>query len=252
MSKSSSKLVVAATVPVAVALPQIEQQWQRAKRYVESATLFQRASLAAQIMAGVELTALHKAWGVGRGGNRRSKPHSVALIPSWAEAVKTQLGISDQTAGRWMEMAAAAKKRLSKGDLDLGALLEKHPGALTPAEQELLKQAVHRISDGRTQLEFLLECGGVKPGQGIAVMRDGPQRSTTATTTDAPPPDSLRPEARIYAEFVEAVERAERVLLDDARWLEITPELGARVEPLLKRLLTQYHEKILRAKHEVA
>lgn len=162
---------------LAVAAP---DPWAKARRFVEAATLFQRASLAAQIMAGLELLALHKIWGVQRGGDRRSKPHDVALIQPWSVAVKKQLGISDQTAGRWMEMARAARPRLSKGDLDLGALLEKHPGALTPAEQELLKKAVHKISDGRTQMEFLLECGVTKAAQGSG---SGKQKATTTETT---------------------------------------------------------------------
>ena len=155
--------------------------WAKARRLVEAATLFQRASLAAQILAGLELLTLHKTWGVKRGGDRKSgskphdvaliggegaKPHGVALIPKWSDAVKKHLGISDQTAARWMEMAKAAKPRLSKSDLDLGSILEKNPGALTPAEQELLKKAVHKISDGRTQMEFLLECGVTKASQG--------------------------------------------------------------------------------------
>ena len=136
--------------------------WAKARLFVEHATLFQRASLAAQIMAGFELLALHKSLGMRQGKRSdRNFPHSAG---SWEKAVKTELGISADTASRWMGMAKEAKPRLSKGDLDLGAILEKHPGALTPAEQELLKKAVHKISDGRTQMEFLIDCGAI-PGE---------------------------------------------------------------------------------------
>ena len=106
-------------------------------------------------MAGLGLLELHK--GYQRGGDRKSNTHDASLI--WPEVVKRELGISHDTARRWMDMARAARPRLTKGDIDLGRILEKHPGALTPAEQELLKTAVHKISDGKTQMEFLLECG---------------------------------------------------------------------------------------------
>jgi hypothetical protein len=140
-------------------------QWARARSYVEAATLFQRASLAAQIMAGMELLELHKGYA---GAGRRKFSHDVKI--SWEDAVKQELGISYQTAYRWMGMAKAARPRLTKGDIDLGRLLEKHPAALTPAERELLKKAVHKISDGQTQMEFLLSCG---------VSKDNPLPSDT-------------------------------------------------------------------------
>jgi hypothetical protein len=141
-------------------------QWAAVRRYVEGARLFQRASLAAQIMAGMGLLDLRKDYGEKRGGDRKSfaaknqKPHGAVFdFSDWPAVVKRELGISDDTARRWMEMATEARKRLNKGDMELGRILEKHPGALTPAEQELLKTAVHKISDGKTQMEFLLECG---------------------------------------------------------------------------------------------
>lgn len=153
-----------AVIEIDPAVPVLDP-WAKAKRYVESATLFQRASLAAQIMAGVELAELRKTFPETRGRPAKgNKPHDAVI--SWAEAVDQKLGVSPDTAARWVEMAHAAKKRLSSGDLTLGAILEKHPGTLTSAEQELLKTAVHKISDGRTQLEFLLECGVTKAPQG--------------------------------------------------------------------------------------
>lgn len=155
--------------------------WSKALRYVQAAQLFQRASLAAQIMAGMELVALHKQWNVKRGGDRRSNPHDAGL--NWEDSVKQELGISADTASRWMEMAKAARKRLEKSELDLGDILEKSPSALTPAEQELLKSTVHKISDGQTQLEFLLECGVTKVPQGGGARggNTGGRRSTTFT-----------------------------------------------------------------------
>ena len=165
-SRHDNVIEIAAS-PAAVSTP-AQDPWAKARRFYESASLFQRASLAAQIMCGFELIALHKAYDV-KAGRKDKNQLPQAVVIKWPEAVKEYLGCSDQTAYRFMDMARTAKPRLAKGDLDLGALLEKHPGALTPAEQELLKKAVHKISDGRTQMEFLLECGSVKAPQGSAV-----------------------------------------------------------------------------------
>lgn len=176
---SSAEIVPAeSALPVA---PTPDDPWAKARRYISTSQLFLRASLAAQIMAGMELVALHKAWGVKRGGNRRSNPHDEGLV--WEDAVKKELGISDATAARWMEMAKAARARLAKSDLQLGEILEKSPSALTPAEQELLKTTVHKISDGQTQMEFLLECGVTKAAQGSGARGGdtGGRRSKTFT-----------------------------------------------------------------------
>lgn len=176
MPETSTLEIVDAPSAVAVATPTkgaialaatVEDKWERAKRFVTAATLFQRASLAAQIMAGLMLIDLYKAYGIKK-GKRTDLPHNAGSSESWPDAVRKRLGISDDTAYRWMDMARAAKPRLTKGDIDLGAILEKNPGALTQAEQELLQKAVHKISDGKTQLEFMLECGAVKAPQGSA------------------------------------------------------------------------------------
>lgn len=196
MPKQSLTLVQPATVidvePAAALDP-----WAKARRYVEAATLFQRASLASQILAGVELTALRKTFPETRGGNQKQKPHGAAFAPlTWADAVKKHLGISPDTASRWMEMGKAAKKRLSNGDLDLGAILEKNPGSLTPAEQELLKKAVHKISDGRTQLEFMLECGVTKAPQGSAAKGGDTRAAAAANAAEPAEPNPDLPEAQ--------------------------------------------------------
>lgn len=210
MPKAVSTLVKSTPAPAFIdldpAATPAPDPWAKARRFVEAAQLFQRASLAAQIMAGFELTALHKEWGVQRGGDRRSKPHDAALLPTWAEAVKEHLGISPDTAARWMEMARVAKPRLSKGDLDLGRILEKNPGALTPAEQELLKKAVHQISDGRTQMEFMLECCG--------------ERKPSAPKPASPKPDSAPGKPRpVTTEDLAALDA------DVVWWAEQLPEL---------------------------
>lgn len=227
MSKKSSNTSLAApqTIDIEPAAGAVQiDPWAKARRLVEAATLFQRASLAAQILAGMELLTLHKRWGVKPGRPAKlphdavispgSKPHDVALIPGkWADAVKQQLGISCDTASRWMEMAKAAKPRLAKADLDLGAILEKNPGALTPAEQELLKKAVHKISDGRTQMEFLLECGAVKAPQGSGA-KGGNTRATLTSGDDTADQGEGEPTAAEPAAWDPRAEKLNALLME--------------------------------------
>jgi hypothetical protein len=152
---------------------------------------------------------------------------------------------SERTARHYMALAAAFCR---KSKLLLPELV---------ASQQLSLDLTAKGSDAKafkSKLEkFVGERGLTTLMELHGVIKRGGNRTTPADgDDDATPPDSLRPEARIYSEFVEAVESAERVLLDDARWLEMTPDLAERVEPLLKRLLVRYHERILRAKHEAA
>lgn len=168
-------------IDIAPAANPLAARWAKAKRFIEAATLFQRASLAGQIMAGLELGELHKIYeSQGRRSDLTSS-HNVTKL-SWEEALEKEVGISRMTAWRWMEMGRAARPRLAKSDLELGAILEKNPGSLTAAEQELLKKAVHKISDGKTQLEFMLEAGVTKAAQGSAAKGGKLTAGTPAAT----------------------------------------------------------------------
>lgn len=158
------------------------------------------------------------------------------------------IGVSQRSITNYMGLAAAFCR---KSKLLLPEIVASQQLSLTleakGSDAQAFKAKLQKFVGERGLTELMALNGVIKQG--------GNQRPADAAkpaAQDQPPPDSLRPEAQIYNDFVEAVERAERVLLDDARWLEITPELGERVEPLLKRLLTQYHEKVLRAKHEAA
>lgn len=198
-----------AVIDIEGASPAPLDAWNKVRRYAEHAALFQRASLACQIMAGFELIALRdsskaKAGRRPAGNVSGSRTHSGEGFQAEVEKLG---GISRSTAYEWMEMAKAAKPRLARGDFDLAAVLEKSPASLTPAEQELLKKAVHKISDGRTQLHFMLECGVTKAPQGSAA-KGGNTRAagdgaaaeggegTDAATAETAPVDGWEPRAK--------------------------------------------------------
>lgn len=161
--------------------PEVINQWNTCRRFIESACMFQKASLAAQVMAGLELIQLKKHYNISHGGDRKSNPHCVGLI--WETALKEHLYISKSTAQRWIEMAQAAKPRLKKINFDLGNIISKNPYDLSSTEQEMLTGAVIKITDGYTQSEFMREMGLVKLPQGSGA-RGGNTRSIATNTPD--------------------------------------------------------------------
>ena len=186
------------TIDIEPAAPAVDG-WQKVRRYAEHAALFQRASLACQIMAGFELIALRDATkrqgkrsDTSSGSRKKLAANTSGSRNNSGEGFLAEVqklgGISQSTAYEWMEMAKVAKPRLAKGDLDLAVILEKNPGALSPAEQELLKKAVHKISDGRKQMEFLLECGAIKAPQGSAAKGGNTTRALPAAEGEATAP----------------------------------------------------------------
>jgi hypothetical protein len=150
----------------APALPierQLEAHWSQAEHWLKAIKLMEVGRLAAQVMAGFELIQLHAHYSVKRGGDRRSNPHGVGLV--WETVVRERLDISDQTAWRWMEMAKAARPRLKKLGAGFGEIVElmlTNPAAVTASQQETVKGAVAKLTDGYTQMEFMEELGLIK------------------------------------------------------------------------------------------
>lgn len=160
----------------------------RLKLYASSSDWFARASLAMQVMCGITLREIKRQspYTQGRRALPGKKPHDAGFsengpemgvsvasdpfagFPTWETFLKGTAGISADTAGRWMAMAEAALPRLRKldgwGDM-IQSLLDRPISNLAPDEVAMLSKAVAKITDGRTQLDFLAELGIVKrPG----------------------------------------------------------------------------------------
>ena len=190
----SSLTVAPQTIDIA---PHPSEAWTKARRYVELTSLHLAASCAAQVMTGFELLTLHKFYGVRQGKRHDLGANFFHDERSWAAAVKAELGVSETTAWRWMEMAKVARKRLEKDGTDLAALLAQPPSALTEGEREALKRAVHKITDGQTQSELMLEWGITKKPQGSGAT--GGARQSSADDADgepAAPDDGWHPIAK--------------------------------------------------------
>lgn len=88
------------------------------------------------------------------------------------------------------------------------------------------------------------------------IIKKGGKREKSASDSDSsdttPPPASLSPEATAYQQMVDAVKDASNVLLNDVRWSLLTPEVAAKVEPLVKKLSADFHNRLLQCRHEAA
>ncbi len=140
------------------------------RAWIDHAGRFERAKTACQVMAGFELLELKRRMGFIQGGCRGQKPND-SVFASWQEFCRERIGISDDTARGWMRMAEALKPRLRKlpglGHL-IREIIDVPLSQLGPEKCQLLADAVHKLADGKTQLDFMEELGLVKRAQGSA------------------------------------------------------------------------------------
>ncbi len=127
-------------------------------------------------MAGFALAELHEKHGIKRGGDR-AKPNDSGLL--WSDLVKQKCGISDDTARNWMGMAKEAAKRLKKLNLDgqvtFRELMELPVDQWTDEQMTIVTSAIAKLTDGKTQLDFMRELGLAKKpiGHGLKNSKRG-------------------------------------------------------------------------------
>lgn len=160
---------------------QITVDWSRAKGLLADLKSHVRRSLAAQVLIGKELACLKKKLGFTRGGDRYGSngpnPQCVGLVGkpgTWEELCKSELGISDQTATRWIRCFESAteraKARRNKARRENNAdelitwelacrLLTIPADELDGKELEQLAECVGRIVDHDSQADLLDELG---------------------------------------------------------------------------------------------
>ena len=169
------------TTTTPLAFPAANNTWDAVRYWASGAERFSQATLACQVMAGFALKELHQANKISQ-GKRTDLNLPNGLVSShdgksWPEIVKAESGISDETARNWMKMAEGVKARWKKLPIRdrLNALMTVPPSQWAESDAKLISDAVHKATDGRTQLEFMWELGiaknpgggrGRKPGDG--------------------------------------------------------------------------------------
>ncbi|MBX3732613.1 MAG: hypothetical protein KF791_08470 [Verrucomicrobiae bacterium] len=147
-----------------------QNSWDTVRRFTDAANRFEHGAVACRVMAGIALLDLHQSHEirVGRPSDGNAD-HQLA----WPEIVKRELGVSDDTASRWMKMAGAALPRLQSGEAGevFRQLLTIPITQLTDYQCKVLNQAVEKLVDGRSQLDFMESLGLMAP----ALPRGGDQ-----------------------------------------------------------------------------
>lgn len=193
-------------------------------------------------------------------GLKKERAQKGILAGVYLQQVKAALGHGPFNT--WCAKHLGKSKRMGEYYMALAAKFSRSAKLLLPeivGANQLSLALEAKGSDAKafkTKLEkFVGEKGLTELMQVHGVIkRGGNQRPEKPADTedDQTPPVSLRPEAQAYDDMVQALTAAEDVLLDEVRWSLFTPELAERVEPLLKRLLTRFHERTLQARHEAA
>lgn len=177
-------------VKTSFAFPAQNNSWDAVRYWVGMSVRLQQANLACQVMAGFALKELHDSLKMrpGRRTDLANLPNdsagSALNLPndsvgsknaaqpsqpmSWPDLVKREAGVSDDTARNWMKMADGVKRQWKKLPIRdrLNTLMSVPPSQWQDTDAKLISDAVHKATDGRTQLEFMWELGVAKKPQG--------------------------------------------------------------------------------------
>lgn len=138
--------------------------WSRAKGLLADLNSAVRRSLSAQVLLGKELATIKARLGFTHGRNRWTP--QIAVSRNWGEWCTAELGISDDTANRWIRcFEAALKKAKARKSKEPKAcrLLEIPADELNGDELAALAELIQGLVVGETQAGLLEELRIVKP-----------------------------------------------------------------------------------------
>lgn len=134
--------------------PSLAEEFGQARIYVHALEGMAHGMAAIAVVLGAELQRLHKLFGVraGRPG-LNSQPR---LGIKWADVVERELGVSDETARRWMHLAEQAKQRIPDFRPIAEKLLATPLGSLPDLQRAELVERTRKMlpEDGARQLMF--------------------------------------------------------------------------------------------------
>lgn len=154
--------------PNAVAEVNAPASWEQVKYWADVAGKFQQASLAAQVMAGFALAELRKIHGTNQGKRRDLTSPNDSEKLDWPDLVAKEAGISDDTARNWINMAEGIKSRWKtlSPQARLRELMSVPVADWTVEDTKVVSDALYKVTDGSTQLEFMRELGLAKAKSG--------------------------------------------------------------------------------------
>jgi hypothetical protein len=143
----------------------------------------------------------------------------VGLI-RWEDAIKEEVGISDETARRWMQMGIGALGQLQTTE---AAYLE-----MTDAQRAAVKTKLCRLTEGKSQLDFFRELAQFP--RGGATHRDGSKSKTDKLAL------AEGPEAAVAAKRAKATTALESLALAVNAALKLKADWPLVDDAILKQL----------------
>jgi hypothetical protein len=229
MSNSVTRLKSKPQAPI-----ELSKDFDHARKCLAAAKGYVQQGAGFMLLAGVELRRLKKLHGVKRGGDRKSdQTRRGSGLIGWNEICERELGITDDTANKYILMAESAKERV-KVLKDLEEKLLSTPFMrLTEAERAKVTKSVSKLCDGQTGKEVMQALGIAKadPGSNLGKDRNKGGNSTAS---------KLTPEEEAQEHFRPAICTLMGLRLDDPRgWLKLLHYL-----PLEREGEETVHERI--------
>lgn len=176
--KTTTKTAALTVLPPDKLADPISKDFDLARKYWRGSMLAAGAMAYGVIMMGLELTRLHKLYGVRAGRPKADNSRTSAVI-NWPELVQREMGFSDDTARRYMMMADVAKTKI-KALRDVDVLNKP-----ILSQSEHLMKAVAKIADGETVKQLMIAWGIVKKPSGGKGGGAGRPEDSKDTRTEA-------------------------------------------------------------------
>jgi len=239
------------------AFPAENNTWDAVRYWAGMSLRFKQADLACQVMAGFALKELRALHGPRQGQRSDLKPTStndsskLGTSPAvtstndssklgFQEMVLKETGISHDTARNWMKMADGIKSRWKKLPIRdrLHSLMAVPPSQWQDDDAKLITDALHKATDGRTQLEFMWELGLAKKPQGAGARGRKPGEGGRAANLDVGDEDELLKEFRFDMKLFTSPNDTTLQQVSTATLLQHRDEAAAylqRIVEILKR-----------------
>ncbi|WP_009964052.1 hypothetical protein [Verrucomicrobium spinosum] len=145
----------------------LSQEFEGVRKLYRHIKMHLTAGSSLMILMGLELKRLKKNLGETRG---RKNPNASGI--SWGELVQQEVGITDDTATKYILMAEGSKKRIPMLEKLEEKLLTAPLSSLTEAEQQEITAAVQNLTDGKTAKEVMQELGIARKDAGANLDKD--------------------------------------------------------------------------------
>lgn len=161
-AKSLAKIGPAKSIPLElVSAPEPSPEFGQAREYLHGLRALGQGAAVLAVMLGTELRRLHKLHAPKRGAGSH-KSRNLSGFRSWPELVKQELGISDDSAGNYMQLAEAAKKRIPKFGPIAEEILSTPLRDLPPERRAYLAEQTRNVLPSTSANQLAIDWGLTK------------------------------------------------------------------------------------------